>query len=414
VGELWPGQQYRVPVRLVVPVDQKATGFHLTGGHTRAAFERDAQVKGVGAELIRGGVGLVHTVVQEPRTWGQADLGNALQDRFLRTLDPQLSLQYWVWPATLMRATTAAYAQTNQFRPGKVAVSGGSKNGASPSVAIIHDSRITALHASVSPPWDSPLRLCDRQAWDALKRFNKAQGDTGDHPFLGGTFGPVYNPRALQAGHSWDDLQALASRVAPDLFIALNLKALQARRVDLLFHPGTHDFVCYDLAWGGAHYPRIPLYLQANSGHGLKRGHPAARQPERNRDAFLLTHFFDGPERLLEPPSIRTQQEGRRLQVSVRFPEGSVAETGRIWWLYDRAPDGSWGYLRHLIPDDQWSEMQFDPTERTWTAEIELERGASTIDLFSSHRKTIRHESRPYPTYISSPYTRVQIAGPHH
>ena len=31
VADLWPGQEYRVPVRMVVPADRKAQGFHLTG-----------------------------------------------------------------------------------------------------------------------------------------------------------------------------------------------------------------------------------------------------------------------------------------------------------------------------------------------------------------------------------------------
>ena len=31
VGELWPRQDYRIPVRMVVPADRKAQGFHLTG-----------------------------------------------------------------------------------------------------------------------------------------------------------------------------------------------------------------------------------------------------------------------------------------------------------------------------------------------------------------------------------------------
>ena len=34
VGDLWEGQEYRVPVRMVVPENQKAAGFHLTGGST--------------------------------------------------------------------------------------------------------------------------------------------------------------------------------------------------------------------------------------------------------------------------------------------------------------------------------------------------------------------------------------------
>ena len=59
-----------------------------------------------------------------------------------------------------MRAVTAAYAEKAHFEKGKVLISGGSKNGASPSVSIIHDPRITAVHATVSPICESPLRLC--------------------------------------------------------------------------------------------------------------------------------------------------------------------------------------------------------------------------------------------------------------
>ena len=59
VGELWPGQQYRVPVRLIVPADRKATGFHLTGGNNLKRIQQDTKIRGVAIELIRGGVGLV-------------------------------------------------------------------------------------------------------------------------------------------------------------------------------------------------------------------------------------------------------------------------------------------------------------------------------------------------------------------
>jgi hypothetical protein len=118
--------------------------------------------------------------------------------RFIETLDPHFSIQYWGWPATVMRAVTAAYAETGHIQHGKVAVSGGSKNGASPSVALICDKRITAQHSTVAPIWDSPLRMCDRDAWDLLeKEYPK------EHFFLGGTFGPIYNRDTLEAGHSW-------------------------------------------------------------------------------------------------------------------------------------------------------------------------------------------------------------------
>ena len=64
VGELVPGKQYRVPVRMIVPANRKAKGFHLTGGHNPAQFQQDLQPRGVDRALISGGVGLVQTVVQ--------------------------------------------------------------------------------------------------------------------------------------------------------------------------------------------------------------------------------------------------------------------------------------------------------------------------------------------------------------
>ena len=92
-------------------------------------------------------------------------------------METQHSIQYWGWPASLMRAVTAAYAEEKYFEKGKVAASGGSKNGASPSISIIHDIRITALHATVSPISESPLRLCDDTAWDALRKYEAKQGN---------------------------------------------------------------------------------------------------------------------------------------------------------------------------------------------------------------------------------------------
>jgi len=419
VGELWPGQDYRVPVRMIVPAEGRAKGFHLTGGHQLASLQRDARPKGVEAELINGGAGLVYTIVQEPRQFGQGELAKAMYRRFIKTLNPHFSIQYWGWPATLMRAVTAAYAEKGHFEKGKVAVSGGSKNGATPSVAIIHDERITALHATVSPIWDSPLRLCDRAAWDRVNAYNRRYAREHalnihramNHVFLGGTFGPIYNRAALDAGHGWQELQKLANRLADHVFICRNLEKLRARGVDICFHPGTHDFVAFDVPWGGRKYPQIPVYLRANSGHGKRKGHPAAERDEQNKPAFLLHHFFDGVEPMLQTPSVSHEVKDAKLSVRVRFKAGSGEESGRIWWMYDRGPDGSAAYVREMIPDDQSKEMKFDAQEKTWMVGIELEKGASHIDFFTNHRKTVTYKARNYRTYISSPYTRVAIIG---
>jgi hypothetical protein len=406
VGDIWPGQDYRVPVRMVVPVDRRAKGFHLTGGSTPTRLKQDTRPNALERELLRGGVGLVITVVQEPGSYGEGDLARTAEQRFAETLNPRFKIQYWAWPATLMRAITAAYAETDHFEAGKVAASGGSKNGASPSMAILHDGRMTAVHATVSPIWDSPLRLCDRAAWDELESQPGRRGG-----FSGGHFGPNFNRAVLAAGHTWSDLQKFTRDISDDVFVSRNLEQLRRRGVEMLFQPGTHDMVAFDMAWGGAHHPDIPVYLGANTGHG-KNGHPRLERDQANKAAFLLRHFF--PDQvsgeLLRPPAVEHEiVDGSALEVVVRFPDDSGEESGRIWWMFDRAPDGSPEYLSELIPDDNCVEMHHDRHRGTWVAEIELDRKAKRVDFFSNHRKTIRHEGRQYRTYLSSPYTRVEL-----
>lgn len=407
VGEMWPGQNYRVPVRMVVPANRKAKGFHLTGGSTPTRLKRDTKPNPLERELLSGGVGLVTTVVQEPGSYGEREMAKASEQRFAETLNPRFKIQYWAWPAVLMRAITTAYAQTDHFEAGKVAASGGSKNGASPSMAILHDQRMTAVHATVSPIWDSPLRLCDRAAWDELESQPGRRGG-----FSGGHYGPSFNRAALAAGHTWSDLQKFTRDISEDVFISRNLKQLRRRGVEMLFHPGTHDMVAFDIAWGGSHHPDIPIYLGANTGHG-KKGHPGLERDQQNKAAFLLRHFF--PDQvsgeLLSTPTVEYElvDDKTVIEVVVRFPAGSGEESGRIWWMFDRAPDGSPEYLSKLIPDDNFVKMHHDHRRGVWVAEIELDQQANRIDFFCNHGKTIRHKAKEYRTYLSSPCTRVEL-----
>jgi hypothetical protein len=179
----------------------------------------------------------------------------------------------------------------------------------------------------------------------------------------------------------------------------------------MLFHPGTHDMVAYDMAWGGENHPSIPIYLGANSGHGKKR-HPKIERDQQNKAALLLRHFFpdEFTESLHSPPAIETQVDNDILHVTVRFTPDSGDETGRIWWINNRGPDGSPRYLKEPIPDDNSKEMIRDSERGVWTTEIKIESSTSRIDLFSNHRKTIKYRERSYPTYISSPYTRVELS----
>ena len=111
--------------------------------------------------------------------------------------------------------------------------------------------------------------------------------------------------------------------MADNVFVSTYLQDLKLRGVDMLFHPGTHDFVCFDLAWGGKHHPNIPIYLKANTGHGKRGGHPGSERGEQNKAAFLMEHFFEDFDSLLESPTVKSRREGNRLQVEVAFKPGS-------------------------------------------------------------------------------------------
>ncbi len=403
VGEFWPGQKLRMPVRMVVPAEGKAKGFHLTGGNNFNRMKKDKKLSPIEQLLIQGDIGLVQTVVQVLQQSGLGELGRTSEERFLKSLNPHDKIQYWAWPATLMRAITMAHAEKEYFQVGKVAMSGGSKNGATPSLAIIHDDRMTAVHASVSPIWDSPLRQFDGAAWSELESIDGKK----KHGFLGGHFGPNFGTPRSKVQFSKEDLRAFAKSYADDVFISRNIPQLRNRKVDLLFHPGTHDFVAYDLSWGGKHHPDIPVYLKANTGHGKKKPHHAAERDEQNKSAFLLEHFFDEVDPLLTAPTVKHQRQDDNLLIQIRFKENAGEQSGRIWWIYDRPIDGSHGYLSELIPDKNWADME--NKNGVWLAKIKLKKEAKRIDFFSNHHKPIRYKNQTYKTYLSSPYTRVEL-----
>ncbi len=114
-----------------------------------------------------------------------------------------------------------------------------------------------------------------------------------------------------------------------------------------------------------------------------------------------------------EPPSLPTKFSKAKssfhaspaTEGTVNFQSNSGADTGRIWWMYDRGPDGSKAYLREQFPKDQWEDMQRVGDE--WTVEIELKDGASHIDFFCNHGNALNFKGQKYRTYISSPYARA-------
>ncbi|MGB0600242.1 MAG: prolyl oligopeptidase family serine peptidase [Rubripirellula sp.] len=373
VAELWPGQDYRIPVRMTVPLKGKAKGFHITGANAYEGLMEDSQPSEFEAKLLAGGVGIVKTVVKPLRQIpGKGNLERQMMAMMQKERNPRYSI-VWIWSMTLMRATTAAYAEGGHFEKGKVAGSGSSKNGISPAVALINDERFTAICSQHAFAYYSPAR-----------RGNIEQMEQADEAY-----------------------KAFMDRFMQSLCVTENWDRLMDRSVDVLFQPGTHDYVAFDILWGAQNHPQLPVYYQPNGGHS-QTPHVATAKDEQNKEAFLWHHFFGG-ESLLKPPKSNSKVDKDKLIVSVSFNEGPQPKSGRIWWIYNRAPAGptrSTPFLEERIPDDQWMDMEFEAKAGAWTATIPLKDGFDRIDFFSNHG----HMTNGYKQYLSSPYTRVELS----
>lgn len=64
VAEWWPGQDYRIPVRMIVPLEGKAKGFSITGANPYDGLMEDSRPTAIQAKLLAGGVGIVKTHVK--------------------------------------------------------------------------------------------------------------------------------------------------------------------------------------------------------------------------------------------------------------------------------------------------------------------------------------------------------------
>ena len=415
VAEWWPGQDYRIPVRMIVPLEGKAKGFHITGGNPYEALVKDSKPNAFQAKLLANGVGIVKTVVKSlNQIPGKQGLEQEMGQLFLKDLNPRY-MKLWIFSMTLMRATTAAYAEVNHFEKGKVAGSGGSKNGIAPAIALINDERFTATCSNRAPAYFSPTRRIDREEMGKVEAANKAFFEAGKagnvdlkkqrakwyQANMVGSKRSVHE-LALKAGRSWDEIHNLADCLLSRLCVTENWDRLKERGVDMFFQPGSHDYVAYDILWGAQNHPQLPVYYEPNGGHQQKP-HSAAAKDNQNLNAFLWNHFFGG-EPLLQPPKSNYKIAKDKLSVSVSFDEGPQPINGRIWWIYDRAPAGSAPFLHEQIPADQWMDMERDAKTGAWTAAIPLKDGFSQIDFFSNHGREING----YKQYISSPYTQVK------
>ncbi|MFC1763502.1 hypothetical protein ACFL6U_15670 [Planctomycetota bacterium] len=411
VAEWWPGQDYRIPVRMIVPLEGKAKGFSITGANPYEGLMEDSRPSDFQAKLLAGGVGIVKTHVKAFRHIpGKQGLEQKMQREFMKDMNPRYTI-VWIWSMTLMRATTAAYAETDYFEKGKVAGSGSSKNGISPAVALINDECFTATCSNHAFAYYSPTRRKDIEVMAKAAEANKAffeavkAGDIDLDPQRAKLFQRVMVGKPERSQYpSLDTRPRDADSFRSSVTVTENWDRLMERGVDILFQPGTHDYVSFDILWGSQNHPQLPVYYKPNGGHS-QTPHVATAKDEQNKDCFLWHHFFGG-DPLLKPPSSSHEVDKDKLNVSVSFNEGPQPISGRIWWIYDRAPAGSAPFLNVRIPEDQWMDMECDAETGAWTATIPLKDGFERIDFFSNHGI----EVNGYKQYLSSPYTRVKLS----
>ena len=83
---------------------------------------------------------------------------------------------------------------------------------------------------------------------------------------------------ALKAGKSMDELHDMRDRFWPSVCVTENWDRLMKRSADVLFQPGTNDYVAYDILWGAQNHSQLPVYYEPNGGHSQT---PARRRSQR-------------------------------------------------------------------------------------------------------------------------------------
>ena len=68
VADWWPGQDYRIPVRLIMPLEGKSQGFHITGTEELESLSKDFKPNAFEAKLLANGVSLVMTGIKALNT----------------------------------------------------------------------------------------------------------------------------------------------------------------------------------------------------------------------------------------------------------------------------------------------------------------------------------------------------------
>lgn len=424
VAHWWEGVTYRVPVRIIIPLEGVADGFVITGGAHWDELMSDEPVNegSTSAIALAQGAGSVFTVIQPLAAMPG---GEALQDecysRWTDTGDGRYT-DIWIWSMTHMRAVTAVL-QEDLVQQGRILGYGTSKNGGTPAIALMHDDRYTGLVAEAASAYYSPLDRRDPAVVEENEAANDwffaaldaGEIDPGDHT-RNFYYNSVYeNPLIVYvnlltaAGWSDEEVQAAAATLWGQCALSAAIDVVQARDAEVLFESGTHDWVADDLAWGGANHPEISHFLLINGGHGQNADPLLVTGASRNTRHNFIERHLGAPHDLLEAPEASYEIVDGILQVTVVFTEGPQPDEGRVVWMDDRHPGGSAPYLWREYGLENVEDLTWNSKTGAWTAQVQLPEGIETLDVFTDHHKFIETAGRD--SWISSPYTRVDLGG---
>lgn len=420
VCEWWPGQKVRIPVTFNAPLEGVCSNIVVMnmGLGSRPATPRADELEllkqhGVGFVMI--GMGTIDAM----QPVGQLHLG--MKRQLLKTRDPRFT-PAWIWGMSQMRGLTAALAETNVFRTGKVLSTGGSKRGVATAAAGIHDDRFTAILPVVAPPLGNPggpvvigtepprhkradeefyrqltagkLGL-DLEAKTALQ--DRATRRTAERVTL---------DEARTAGWSAREITDMTAKAWDVCRVTDHLPSLHRRGLEVFYCVGANDSVTPALRELGLRYPDFPIYIVPGGQHGgpanagYTRRVPLSPDVRENFVSFALHHFF-GTRSLPPSPTVAQTWNARQntLSVTVSLPDGVASIENTLWWSIDRSEP-----FTLFFEYDQWEQKPMTADgQGKWSAEIKLAEPPGQLDILTVH-KTIEND---LPITVSSPYLRA-------
>lgn len=407
-----PGREVRLPVIMVAPAEGGPFPFVIAATGLQGTRVRLDDLE---RALLLRGVAFVHVGIG---AIDQMEPVGVLNDEMNALFLKRRHVRYtpaWIWGLSYMRAVTAALTEGDVFQPGKIGCTGGSKRGLASAAAATWDERVTVIVPMVNPiysePQDNPkypeldeqfLRLSEEGKTevspDEARRLRAIRANK-DRYWL-------HEDDFLAAGWTRQDIDESRRRLGRLHLAVHNIARWDRRGVDYFFQIGTNDNITPRLTDFYEKYPRFAAYIVPGGQHGTdgvgnQKRTPTLPEVKANTLAVFSHHFF-GDRPRMQTPRVQYDLDGREVRVEAVFDAGPAAHAGTLYWSLDRPPEGSLPYEH-----SPWQAAPLAQTkQRTWTGEIRLPSGASTIDLLT----VFADDVNGMPMCISGPLRRLSIA----